>query len=247
MNKDVFDHVGQNIQGFGKYLVSHWPLLLLAIFTGSFTYHAAVFYVGTTSYIVMTLTLTEGFLLYWLYLAEGAISSAFEDNKLETNEKFQILASGLGVIVSFAAVVLTDIASAQLIASQSGRFADFTTIPPWTQTIIVNIVWILAVFNVFAIGIYVIASPTAALLRAEARATRIMRKAEIAAQIKKERAAAAAFERRANQEAGQIGEREGSARFDERFKKQPTPIRQYGLDLKQPDPTTGDQNPPSQQ
>jgi hypothetical protein len=205
------------LTAFGSYIVSHWPLLLLALFTGSFTWHAADYYLGNPLYTFMTLVLTEGMFMLWAFWAEGAVSSGMEDNKLETSEKVQITAAVLGVFIAFVAMLLTDFASAQILAVESKMFTTFTQIPAWAQSVIVNIVWVLAIVNVLLVGVYLIASPQAALMRAENRSQRMMERARIQGEIKKQKAAADEYARLANNNAQAAGKQLARDKFSDNF------------------------------
>lgn len=216
-NKNFWERIGEKIVDFWHYVTSHWMLLILVVFTGTFTAHAAWFYTANPLYVAMTLILTEGFFLLYAHWAEGAIESGMADNKLDGAETTQIIAACLGAAVTFVAIILTDVASAQIIAYETGAFGGYETIPDWAAVVVVNMVVTLALFNVVIVTAFLVASPEAALMRAEARAKRIMRRAEVAAEIQRQNAAAKAFEQQAKTRAVTSGQQFGNARAAQMF------------------------------
>lgn len=216
---DLYSEIGRRVQALYAYITTHWILLVLALFTGSFTVHAADYYLHNPLYVVMTVVLTEVMCLVWINWLEGAIASGMDDNQLDAAETTQIVASVVGVVISVLAVIMTDIASARLLAVESGAFSDFGVIPVWAQGIVVNVVWVLAVSNFILVTVFTVSSPEAALLRSEIRSERGMRKTAIESKIEINKHARGTQRDLTRQHAPQIGRQQGEQAFREQNKQ----------------------------
>jgi hypothetical protein len=215
--KGFYESVGAFISDFWQYIVAHWPLLLIAVGTGSFTAHAAWYYTHNPVYVVMAVGLTEGFGLLWIYFSEGAIETGIEDAKLEADELTQIIAAVLGALISICAIILTDYSSAQILATETGVLTAYTAIPEKVQAIIANLVWVLLIANLILMTVYLMASPQAALLRQKNRSKRIMERARISGDIRRENEAAKEYQRLVAENAPRVGKRQGADDFVRSF------------------------------
>lgn len=220
----------QAVKMFLQYLAQRWWLLLGAMVTGMFTFHAAGYFWGSLLYQIMAVVFTEGALLVWVYRLEGAISwgaAGIRDNNetalaRDNNEDMQAWISGIGASMSFLAIVLTDMASAVILASEGGLDL-YASIPAWAQGIVVNLVWVLAAANVLLGGLYQALSPEAVLERVESTARRMERRASIMAERERALASARAYEREAMPRARDTGTRDGLERAQKAFSSTPIP------------------------
>lgn len=198
------------------YFSHRWWLLLAAAVTGTFTWHSAGVFWGNIFYQVMAVTFTEGALLLWVYRLEGGIFGG-ADGKIDDNEWAQAVISGVSATVAFSAIVATNLAAAAMLASATGVFDIYASVPVWAQWIVTNMVWILAAYNVLMGGLYHALSPDAVLERIQTQAQRRVKKAEINAEREQRIAEAKAYEDAAVNLARDTGRAHGEANARKRF------------------------------
>ena len=123
--------------GFLEYVGQHWLRFVALTVTGSLTGLAAWNFTGSWLYVLAIIAMAEGASIYW--------SLRIED----FGNKVQMLASVLGTIVSWVAIILTDLASATIIAGMSKLqiFTAFQQVPVWAQNTVVYVVPLLAVLH----------------------------------------------------------------------------------------------------
>jgi hypothetical protein len=140
--------VGKSIGQGKRHIEEHWPRYLLSAVTATFTFQAAWILTAQLYYAFMAVILAEGMMLYWL-------------SRLEVYENWiQGTVAGLMFLVGCVAIVTTDIASAQLIASNNDTFSFYTKVPEWVQWVVTNITPILASSNLISYGIFEFFSDT---------------------------------------------------------------------------------------
>lgn len=206
----------ETLKNIFSYFSHRWWLLLAALVTGSFTWHAAGYFWGSLFYQAMAVIFTEGALLVWVYRLEGAIGGG-DDGVRDANEDWQMWFSIVAAVISFAAIIATDLASAAILANEAGVFDVYASIPGWAQFIVTNLVWILASANVLLGGLYQAMSPEAVLERVKAASERKVQRAKVKAERERAIHEAQAYEREAMPLARDTGNAEGVRRAREKF------------------------------
>jgi hypothetical protein len=131
-----------------EHIKAHWPRYMLSIITATFTATAAQTLTGQAYYALMAVLLAEGMWLYWLSRVE-----VFEN-------KGQQFVSVLMFIVCSIAIILTDIASAVLLANGNDAQQFFQTVPAWVASVVTNVTPILGASNLITYGLFEFFSDT---------------------------------------------------------------------------------------
>jgi len=118
-------------------LNQHWLRYIALIVTGSLTGYAVWSFTFNALYVLATIALAEGASLYWTKRVE------------DYGNQVQLWCAGIGAVLAWTAIILTDLSSATIIASTSNIqiFSVFKQVPEWAQRTVVYVVPLLAVIH----------------------------------------------------------------------------------------------------
>ena len=225
---------------FFWHLKVHWVRWFTALVTGVLTYSAGWNLTSSFFYSAALVALAEGTSLAW----PGAMERAEDVDGWESHAAIAQLASSVfGIIVSWVAIISTDLASITIIASMSNIkiFSAFAEVPTWAQNVVVYVVPILAVTHGILATIYWTASPEAAHSRQIAKinreADRQIKTAEANADAEKAKAKASEFALLATEKAREAGRAEAALMVERYAIPVQLPPASYPAD-------TGAVNPP---
>lgn len=182
----------------------NWLLYAGMGVTAFLTGYAAYEWTRNPLYAVVAVMLSEGAFLFW----KGRIP--------ESGNAVQKGADIAGTAISLIAIVLTDIASAIIVAVKYGGdlFTGFTAVPVWAQGVVVFVGVALAITHIILKTVFDYFSAEAEAERkeraAKADADEQIKSARRAARIAEAKAHAAEYERLAREQAAQIGRSRGA-------------------------------------
>lgn len=178
-----------------------WLKWLAMVITASFTGQAALYLTGSWFYAVGWVMLAEGAFLFW------------EARFRHAENNLQHVLAGVAWVIAITAIVLTDLASATLLAHNAGLFTLFATVPDWAQNIITYTMAILAAIHAVMGVLFHFVSDSDAAARAHAREYRSIQQAKTQAQqsadLEIARHEAETYFRLVKEQAPQIGQTMG--------------------------------------
>lgn len=209
---------------FSYFVATHGPRFFVAGVTGVLTYLAGWFLTSQPVYAITLVLLAEGLSLYWPYRMEAAQSYGTRRN-VNWAGVAQWAAASIGVILAWVSIIITDLATATIIASNAGKLTGwlqaFEVVPLWAQEVVVYVLPVLAVSHGILLSVFYVASPEAATARinrqAERETTQTIREARNKARAEEAKARAAAYERNAITEARKLGEAKGASMVQSDF------------------------------
>jgi len=147
----------------------HGFRVFAAFVTGALTFYAGNSVANSVVYGAVLVLLAEGVSLYWPFRLETA--QMLTDWRKLGGAHVQWISAILGITIAWISIILTDLASAILIANQRniGVFALFATVPEWAQAIMVYVLPVLAFTHGLLLTAFYVCS-------AEASHKRLLRK-----------------------------------------------------------------------
>ena len=141
---EIFEHIG-----------NHWLRYVAMMVTGSLTGMAAWNLTGFAPYVLAIIALAEGASIYWFSQMQ----------KHENRMQAVIAVAGTGI--AWIAIILTDLASATIIARMANLevFTAFAQVPVWAQNTVVYVVPSLAVVHLILATLHHYFSETASAIR----------------------------------------------------------------------------------
>lgn len=141
--------------GFFENIEQHWLRYVAMIVTGSLTGMAAWNLTGFIPYVLAIIALAEGASIYWF-------------SQMQKHEnRMQAVIAGAGTAIAWIAIILTDLASATIIARMANLevFTAFAQVPLWAQNTVVYVVPALAVLHLILATLHHYFSETASSIR----------------------------------------------------------------------------------
>lgn len=220
------------------FLRQHGFRLFTAIVTGALTYYAGIVLTGQWLYAITLVLLAEGLSLYWPSRMEAA-QSAGSLKDIHWAGVAQWSAAITGIILAWVSIIVTDLATATIIASEAnlltGIFKRFEVVPGWAQNVVVYVLPVLAVSHGVLLTIFYVTSPEAAASRLdrkrERETRRKIRDARAKAKAEEAKARASAYERMAIKEAKKLGEAKAASMVQEEFTR---PVQIYNAETRPP-------------
>lgn len=192
--------IGKVFSNFMEFLRTHGYRIFVSLITGAFTYHAGIALTDDPAYAIALVIMSEGLSLWYPFILEGAGQVYTSANKIIPSGLLQWIAAILGIVFSWTAIILTDIASATYIARDANLkfgelFSYFERVPEWSQKVVVYVLPVMGIVHAILLTTFYIFSK-------EAQHARNIRAIRRAADEKIRLANANAMKAKAEAEAG---------------------------------------------
>ena len=207
---------------FIEFIKEHGFRVFAALVTGTLTYYAGYTVASSVLYGITLVALAEGMSLYWPYRLESA-QDAGTWMKINISGAAQWTAAIVGNIIAWGSIIVTDLASAVLLASANGYtiLTAFRDVPQWSQDVVVYVLPVLAFAHGLLLTLFYIASHEAAherALRAIHRDSRQkIAKANADAETAKAQSYVTYYERNVTGKAQKAGEDEADAAITQKY------------------------------
>jgi hypothetical protein len=227
------------VAGFNRvksHLSDHWLRYFAVLVTGTLTGIAGWQLTHNVIYVIFMILLAEGASLFWTARAE------------KNGNNTQMTMSVIGTVVAWTAIILTDLASATIIANlandaaiakavANGQTAEsvklifslFKEVPGWAQGVITYVLPVLATLHGLLTVVHYYFSEEAKLKRdidkIERKAKREIAQAEADARKNIAQARADRYREIAIEKAPELGKREGEKAWDKQHGRRTTDVQ----------------------